>query len=271
MCVFLICSPGEAGQEEKAPTPTVGEVFERLRASQKFIAKVEEDAEIPEHTADAPHDSDPEIAKSLDELLGKGKEDSSSKDEPKEWWAPFMPIQDRTTLTKALAGHETLESAKGDLWRLCFYLRCGPGGCDAAILGNCMKMRKCVMDEPQKWQNALLHKIALMDAADREPQRRTSRFASWMAVAEQMRKDICPTLPPVLEINMGDTVAAKIGSEWKPCLILSIYRNHKGSPGGGLLAAREIPRGSLSAARVVCSLTKEHVCFLEKIDANKCK
>ena len=222
---------------------------------------MEEDAEIPEFSADIPHDDDPEIAKSLDELLASGKD----KDGSKQWWAPFMPVDDRTTLAKALAGHETLESAKGDLWKLCFYLRSGCGGCDEAILGNSMKMRKRVLDEPQKWQNAILHKISLMDAADREPQRRTSRHASWMAVSEQLRKDICPTLPLMLELNMGDTVAAKIGSEWKPCLILSIYRNHKASPGGGLLAAREIPRGSLSAARVVCSLTNAHVCFLSKL------
>lgn len=227
------------------------EIIERIRASHAF-ASVEEKCEGSDDKdgAEAVEKGSDPIAESMKDLLEDSEHDKKDK---KDWWTIYMPRGDRCTLARALDGHESFESAKEDLWRLLFALRCPPGAADSDIVGKPMLCRQKAMSQPAKWQNALLHQISLLDGQDKEPAARLGRQQAWIQHTEKSRVKHCPTVPQSLEMSMGQVVSGKVCGRWQPVFVLSVYRNYKSKSGGGQLTARPLPRGSLVALRGVCA------------------
>ena len=227
------------------PDGDVVEVIERTRASNAFIENPEgvsvKECCLQEHEA--------EVAQATLEVTEQDA--GSSPHEVKN----LMPREERTTLSAALEGHQNLDSALPDLFRLLYFLRSAPGeGADEDILPNPMMTRTRVKTQKTKWQNVASHMIALLDADSKQPAIRQSRQQAWAQQVEAKRQDEFSTLPSNLTIDMGDLIAAKVDGKWIPCMVLSIWRNFKGGSGGGQLVARELARGSLLALRAVCLL-----------------
>jgi len=193
----------------------------------------------------------PEIVKAIQEVTDE-KDVSTDGDAAHE--TKWMPRDGKTTLSQALAGHENLESCKGDLWRLLYFLRHSPkAGADQPVLPKPMLTRQRVQAQSTKWQNIVMHNLSLLDAASKEPAMRLGRQAAWIEKMEKARKQHVPSLPDNLQIDAGDVVAVKIAKEWQPGLILSVWRNKKGKSGGGQLVSKAIPRGSMTFVRAVRS------------------
>ena len=147
-----------------------------------------------------------------------------------------------TTLAEALARHKNLDSALSDLWKLLYFLRAGDSGADLEVLPNALGSRSCAVNKERKWHNLMSH-ISKMDAELKQPALRQSRQAAWMSHTEAARKQLAPTLPAGLEIEMSDIVCIKTKSRWEVCLVLSVFRNYASRSGGA--------RGSLHSVRVV--------------------
>lgn len=197
---------------------------------------------------DCEPNADPEIVKATKEVTEDEKQDEGAGD---PWHHRFMPRQNRCTLSEALAGHESLEAATDDLWRLLFFLRSSPGACDVDILPKPMLSRQKVQLSGSKWHNLLLHRMSLMDAQTKEPAVRAARQTAWMQSVEKTRQRHAPMLPENLEIAQGDVVAVRLSNQWEAGLVLSVWRNMKNKSGGGQLCSQQLPRGSMSAIRVV--------------------
>jgi len=60
-----------------------------------------------------------------------------------------------------------------------------------------------------------------------------------------------PTLPPMLEVDMGDAVAFRHKQKWELGCVTAVWRTFAAKSGGGQLVARPLARGNLHAARVV--------------------
>ena len=203
------------------------DIFERIRASHAFCTKAEKENESDqENAAELLEDGrDPH----MEELL----QDHDDPDaDPKKWWEPYMPREGRYTLEGALRSHESFEAAKEDVWRLLFFLRSAPGGADNDIVAKPLSCRQKVLHQPDKWHNALMHSIALMDSQDKQPAARLGRQQAWMQHTEKQRAEHCPTLPKSLEVSMGDLIIAKVGGTWQAAFVLSVYRNYKSRSGG---------------------------------------
>ena len=168
--------------------------------------------------------------------------------------AVFQPDAVKTSLGEALHGHENLEAALPDLWRLLFFLRSGKQGSDSEILPKPMLSRQRVLNQPQKWQNVVQHQVSLLDGDSKAGQARQGRQQAWIKHVEQIRLDQWPSLPPNASIERGDVVAALVSKQWVPAFVLSIWRSFKSGSGNAQLCPRGFSRGSLAAARVVCAL-----------------
>lgn len=105
----------------------------------------------------------------------------------------------------------------------------------------------------QKWHNALRQQIARMDAESKQPAQRQSRVSAWVSHTEQTRKKFGPTLPSSLEIDRAHIILGKVDGNWKVCYVITIWRAYQSKPGNSQLSVKALPRGSLSAARVLCA------------------
>ena len=222
-------------------------MFNRLRAAASFMEKPPQDAEIKES-----HAGDPQVVEATEYVVDA----DFDKDEPggDDIHARFLPSPEKRSLSEALSGRESLDAAKPDLWRLLYYLRSGTEGCDSEVPPKPMLARYRSLLGKSKWQNIVMHQISLLDMASKEPAARQGRMAMWAKHMDKAKEEHCPTLPSNVKLDHGDVVAAKIGHTWQPAMVLSMWRSFKGKSGNGQLVSGELARGSLSAARVVCSL-----------------
>ncbi len=222
-------------------------MIERIRSSTQFLSTEENDPDLDKVEMKEENEKDPMLAEATRTITAEGDEANTNR-------ANYMPSDGRTTLGEALRGHESLDSALPDLWKLLFFLRSGAGGCDKEILPSPMLSRQRVQADEGKWHNVLLHRMALMDAASKEPSIRQGRLAAWIQHVEKTRLEQAPTLPENVTVNRSDVVAFKQNGNWQVGVIISIWRILKAKSGGGQLCARELPRGSMSAARIVRAL-----------------
>lgn len=171
----------------------------------------------------------------------------------------IQPRPGRFTLSGALRGHETFESAKDDLWRLLCHLRLGPDGCDADIIPNHFLTRDKIQKSIPKWQNLLQHQLACADAVDKLPAMRVSRQQAWIESCEKFRSEHAPSLPPSISVSTGHIVAVQHQKAWHVALVMSTWRCYKRST-GAQLCPREVSKGSLHSARVA---------LMRKVDGDK--
>eukprot|EP00435_Cladocopium_sp_Y103_P008560 s487_g2.t1 len=235
-------------QQEEVPAQDVSKVFERIRASHAF--QVDPEA-VKVKASEGKKPEDPKIADATDEVIGHPPSASEHQH------ASFRLTTEKRTLSEALAGHENLESALPDLWRLLWFLRSGEEGSDVEVLPKPMLSRQRVLQKPQKWQNLVQHQISLLDVDSKAPAVRQGRQQAWMKHMEKTREDHCPALPPNISVDRGDVLAVRLGKEWCPGLVLSIWRNFKQGPGSAQLCPRSLSRGSLAAVRVACLALEE--------------
>jgi hypothetical protein len=244
----LTLPSGDAANEDPA------ELFKRIKHSNEFVNKcyspegfVELEGRIGDDLVE--RTGDPELAKLTAEIVaGKEVEAEAKKEE--------VPVIERKTLSQALRKHKNLDSAMSDLWKLLYYLRCGSDGedgCDKDIVPNPLATRSIAQSKPQTWQNRVQHQIKLLDEITKQPAIRQSRQAAWMTHTEEQRQRHAPTLPPMLEVDMGHAVAFRHKQKWELGWITSVWRTFAAKSGGGQLVARPLARGNLHAARVVCA------------------
>lgn len=239
--MFLFASlPGKDSKEEDA-----AEVIKRIRSSAQFLDTEENDPNLDKVEMKEENEKDEVLAAATKVITAEGVEDIAKG-------ANYMPRDGRTTLGGTLQGHESLDAALPDLWKLLFFLRSGPGGSDTEILPSPMLSRQRVQSDESKWHNVLMHRMSLMDA--KEPCIRQGRLAAWIQHVEKTRLEQAPTLPENVTVNRSDVVAFKQNGNWQVGVIISIWRILKAKSGGGQLCSRELARGSMSAARIVRAL-----------------
>lgn len=239
-------TPEGDSQQQEIPAQDVSMVFERIRASHAF----QEDPEgVKVRASEGKKPEDQKLAAATDEVIHATPTSSSEQKH-----ANFRLASEKKSLTEALAGHENLESAMADLWRLLWFLRSGEAGSDVEVLPKPMLSRQRVLQKPQKWQNLIQHQISLLDVESKAPAVRQGRQQAWMKHMEKAREEHCPTLPANVSIERGDVVAVLLGKEWVPGLVMSIWRSFKGGPGSAQLCPRSLSRGSLAAIRAVRGL-----------------
>ena len=253
-CILYRCCTMQGQRDDAAPARSskVVEVIERVRASSAFI----EDPDNITVTDDHVPEGDQEVARATLQVVGdeNGEEYQAN--------VTFMPTEEKTTLSGALASHENLQAALPDLWRLLWYLRSAKNcGSDQKILPDPMLTRQRVKEKKSKWHNVAMRQISLLDAASKQPAARQSRHQAWLQQMEAQRNKSFESLPSNLTIDTSDLAAVKLGTAWVPGLVMSIWRNFRGASGGGQLVAQELARGSLHCLRVVRNLQATVLCF----------
>ena len=239
---------------DDAPKDDPTDLFKRIRHSNEFVNKcyspedfVELEARIGDDHVE--RSGDPELAKLTAEIVAGQEVEVQAKNEG-------VPVIERKTLSQALRKHKNLDSAMSDLWKLLYYLRCGSDGedgCDKEIVPNPLATRSVAQSKPQTWQNRVQHQIKLLDEMTKQPAIRQSRQEAWMTHTEEQRRKHAPTLPPMLEVDMGDVVAFRQHQKWELGWVTSVWRTFTAKSGGGQLVARPLARGNLHLARVVCA------------------
>ena len=221
-------------------------VFEQIRAGQQFLQKVgtQEGCEQLEKEMKDEPGADPELAEATREVT-EGKLVESCRQEIR------IPKVKRKTLAQVMEKHENLDSALSDLWKLLFFLRSSAEGCDVQVVPHPFATRLATQKKEQRWHDKLLQQIAQMDEQSKQPAARQSRQTAWMTHTEHQRKKHAPALPRSLEIDRGDIICGKINEKWEPCQVVSVWRCYQARSGNSQLVARALPRGSLSAVRVV--------------------
>lgn len=141
--MFLFASlPGKDSKEDAA------EVIKRIRSSAQFLDTEENDPNLDKVEMKEENEKDEVLAAATKVITAEGVEDIAKG-------ANYMPRDGRTTLGGTLQGHESLDAALPDLWKLLFFLRSGPGGSDTEILPSPMLSRQRVQADESKWHNVL--------------------------------------------------------------------------------------------------------------------
>ena len=156
------------------------------------------------------------------------------------------------TLSLALAGHETFQSAVHDMYMLCCYLRLPPFGCDSKLIKNALMTRTRTSGCITKWHNFIRHQISVREAASKLPQVRTSRRDAWIESCEKMRKSRCSTLPSTMSVQGGQVVACWHGGKWHPGLLLAVWRLFKKGVGAQLNLSWKYEKFQLSSNLSAC-------------------
>ena len=223
-------------------------VLKGIKSSNDFLSALETEegeARIEARTQDEV-DTDQPLTEALKELTEPASDAQADL---------FMPLQNRTTLDKALDGHNNLDSALSDLWRLLYYVRAAPKeGCDIEVVPDPMKARKKVQKDTMKWQNWVTQHLARLDLDKKQPASRQSRQTAWMERTEKQRLKVAPSLPEMLQVDTGNILAVWLGGSWQVGMACSIWRCYQAKSGGGQLTSRPLPRGSLNAVRIIRNL-----------------
>lgn len=263
--------PGD--EHHQQPEVTAEDVVHRIRGSQSLNAAMGAEGEkFPEvkcdddratllHERAHGQQGDPKIAAATFEVCNakpKAEEDQEALHPQEKLQQEIVNLQ-KTTLSSALRGCENLQAAKHGLWLLLCYLRVGPDGCDADVVRSHFHARHTISCKTQRWQDAVRHRISVLEAQERLPAARSSRIQGWVQSCEQLRQSSMPSLPSTLTVRTGQIVAVSLNSTWCPAMTLSVYRTYKKN-NGAQLTWRELSRGAMHSVRVVVlrSFGEEH-------------
>ena len=247
---------GGTAEEEEPPHEAV-ELIERIRSGQAFASTWSDETQLTKPCTDQESilveekskgfKTSEKIAVATIEVIAPEMQDSDS-----DMLAKVMPRKNRITLSTALKGHDTWESAADDLWRLLCYLRVGPEGADSKVVPNHFLSRGRISKNIKKWQNVVRHEIALLNAHEAKgAAKKQSRDSAWIQHVEKLRCEHAAGLPSSLAIESGDLVAAWWVGRWHVGLVLSVWRYFKRGTGSAQLQCHEISRGAMHSARIL--------------------
>ena len=207
-------------------------------------------------------DVDHKVATATEEILQKeekNEEKTETKTETKDAKAKtdrdrFVPRENRFTLSGALKGHESFDSAQDDLMRLLCHLRMGPDGCDGGVVQNPLHTRKLIQ-------------VAQAELLDSLPAQRKSRVSAWIQAGEKARKESSPSLPTSVSIQTGDVFAVRWRGDWHVALVLTTFRCLK-KGAGGVPFVGQIAKEALHSCRVLILKQNEedHDVYMGDID-----
>ena len=157
------------GVADEPPEEEPTKVFTRIKESHELQANPDA-VNLQSETSKL---DDPKMVEGTNEVVNESIAEGEKES------AAFKVACDKVTLSSALSGHENLDAAIPDLWRLLYFLRSSKHGCDVGILPKPMVSRQRVIQKPRKWQNLVSHQVSLLDAASKEPAVRQGRQQAW--------------------------------------------------------------------------------------------